>query len=30
MVEEGQVSVYSQIDTKYVHTVWVERTVVEC
>jgi hypothetical protein len=30
MVEVAQVAVCSQINTKHIHTVWAERTVVEC
>jgi len=26
----AQVTVYSQINTKHINTVWAERTVVEC
>jgi hypothetical protein len=30
MMEVAQVAAYSQINTKHINTVWVERTVVEC
>jgi hypothetical protein len=26
----AEVAVYSEINTKHTHTVWAERTVVEC
>jgi len=29
MVQVAQAAVYSQINTKHINTVWVERTVVE-
>jgi hypothetical protein len=30
MLEVAQVAVCSEIHTKYINTVWAERTVVEC
>jgi hypothetical protein len=30
MMEEEQVAVCSEINTKHISTVWAERTVVEC
>ena len=30
MLQEAQVAVCSQINTKHINTVWAERTVVEC
>jgi hypothetical protein len=29
-MEEEQVAVCSEINTKHINTVWVERTIVEC
>ena len=30
MLQAAQVAVCSQINKKYINTVWAERTVVEC
>ena len=30
MLKVAQVAVCSQINTKHINTVWIERTVVEC
>ena len=30
MMQEAQVAVCSQINTKHINTVWAERTIVEC
>ena len=30
MMYVAQVTVYSQINTKHINTVWAERTIIEC
>jgi hypothetical protein len=30
MMEVAQVTVFSQINTKHINTVWAERKIVEC